>query len=532
MISSILQGTHGMVSSLRTVISFLAATAIVTATEVPSGPAEITLVDGRTLQAEVLFRHPHAELVILRSPTRTTVQSLPLAIIQTIKGRRSTATEHAARTLSADEERDLAANGLWGDAVGSGQIGAYAKQAWPEQPLVVWAKPGESGDAFDPGNWLDAHGKPLSELHWITDEALAQRRGVTARTFDGDVLLPAAATPYRVLQAGNRDNLPAFSVRHLTLESGTSYEVRYTITGNLWMKSGATLGAGTQTGGFGAGEANRHTFARFCEATAVAEPAWAYAHHISHWLRIDTGTASLEIIGFCGGPSDRVTLSKGTLVISENSSMKCGDRAAFFTAPGTTLILLDGAMLASPSPLKGGSGGNIMGTYGIAGNLFFGTPEKPLRRDLEFSACFYPEDRVNKKGNPSDRASGASWIFGPTSRAVIHSADPTTARVTFRPRDITTMPTNNISRELKSRYENRNKVRGYGPAKPGLWNEPSIPKGCYVLFRGATDFNGVVFDGFPAGGIIVDPAAAKAWKNVTYGPANKVPPAQLFQSLE
>ncbi|MCC5846924.1 MAG: hypothetical protein JJU29_02440 [Verrucomicrobia bacterium] len=488
--------------------------------------SDILLVNGGRIQGEILFKHPNAELLILRSERRGTVQSLPLEVLQAVRNPAGQISQvNPPRELTEEELLQFQRNGLWGDQAGPNQIGRYAEETWAPRPLIVWAHPGESGDAFDPRNWLDEKGEPMRESPW-TITGNDPREG----KWDGDILLPAADEAYRIIQSGNRDHLGAFSLRHLTVEKNASYEVQYTILGNLWMKDGGKLGHGTQTGGFGSGEGQRHTFARFCNWHHVREPHWAYAEYISHWVHFDQGRGSMEIIGHTGGPSDRVSLRSGTLVISENSSLICGDRAAFFTAPGSTLILLDGAKIANPSPLKGGSGGNIMGTYGIGGTLLFGTPEHPLQRDLIFSACLYPIDRLNKDSNPSDRASGASWVFGPESRLVTHSADPTRARVVFRPRDRATMPTLGIPMNLRGPYENRSGNQR-GPANPGLWEHPDIPKSPIILFRGNTDFNGVVFDGFAEGTILVSPAARRRWKNVSFGENNQASPEKLFKDL-
>ncbi|MDA3961397.1 MAG: hypothetical protein PF961_11450 [Planctomycetota bacterium] len=513
---------------------FLALTALLAlgaalgAVELPSGAATLTLVDGRDLNGEVLFQHPHVPAVILRSSSKSTVQSLPLAIIHQVAYAKKVVDCNPKRALSDAEAQTLSHNALWGDEVGPGQIGHYAKESWDQQAIAVWARPGESGDAFDPANWLDATGRPLTSLHWALDDDEATRRKMAPRMFGGDIVLPAAAEPYRVIQSGNRDHLPSFKLRHLTIEAGASYEVRYHVAGNLWLKEGALLGNNTQTGGIGAGEDNRHTFVRFCNYHDVREPQWGYAHHISHWGHWDAGTASIEVIGRGRASSDRVKLLSGTLVVSENSSLTCGNRAAFYTKKGTTLILLDGAMVGSPHVIQGGSGGSKMGTYGIDGDLLFGTNKHPLTRDLVFSACLYPLDRFKADSYPSERASGASYVFGKSSTVTINSIDPTTARVIFRPRDRATLPL--------SRYTVPKSVAGLtsrdGPAKPELYEHDGVPKGCIALFHGTTNFDGVVFDGFQPGGIVVDPAAAKRWRNVSFGEANLAEPKQLFTPLK
>lgn len=489
----------------------------------------VTFVDGVTLEADVLFQHPHAPLLVVRSPAHRTVQTFPLAEIQNYQIGGRTVNVSPARALTEDETIRRQRNGAWVDVAGPGQIGKYATETWEKKPLLVWARPGESGDGLSFENWLDETGKPLSKDPW-TREKTKDSRGreqPESGVFEGDILLPMSDRFYQVLQAGNRDHLGAFTLRHLTVEDNAEYAVRYTVTGNLWMKDGSKIGAKTQTGGLGSGDANKHTVARFCNWHDIErEPQWPYAKEISHWARIDTGDkGSLEVVGLTRGPGDRLTLDRGTVVVSTDSYLGCGNRAGFFTRPGTTIILLDGARIASHEAIQGGSGGNLMGTYGIGGTILFGTPEKPLTRDLDFSACLYPLDRLNRDATPSDRASGASWVFGPESHAIIHSADPSKARVVFAPR----------SRDLPLSGGPRDLLKAEGRVRlapdPAIWEHPDMPKGVIALFRGKTDFDGVVFDGFYEGGIIADPAASSKWKNVHFGDRNLAPPAQLLSPL-
>ena len=59
-----------------------------------------------------------------------------------------------------------------------------------------------------------------------------------------------------------------------------------------------------------------------------------------------------------------------------------------------------------------------------------------------------------------------------------------------------------------------------------------MPKGICAVFNGETDFDGVVFDGFYKGGIAVDPAARRKWKNVSFGDRNLGAPEELFRGLQ
>ena len=514
------------------IISPLAASAF-------AGEGTVHFVDGTSTRCDVLFEHPNAPRLVVRSLSGSTAQSFDLSVVARVESEGLTRTYHPARALTEAEQRRRERNGLWGDEKTARQIGRYADERWERKPLWVWRYPGRSGNGRDAGNWLDATGQPVTDSPWSDVEDRGSARRSVAHRIDGDVLLPGAEQGYAAIQPGNRDHLSAVELRHLTVESNADYRVRYTVTGNLWMKDGSSIGGGTQTGGLGSGEANRHTFARFCnyhdlpehKDAAPAGTRWAYAPGISHWVWIDTGEqGSLEVIGESGGAGDRLTLMRGTLVVSEDSYIGNGNRGSFFNQAGSTVILLDGARVGCPDPLMGGSGGAKVGTYGIAGTLMFGTPDHPLTRDLPFGACYYDRDRVSPDATPGQRTAGGSFVLGPTGRMVIHSADPARARVVFQPRS-KQLPVSQyqVSRDLWKYIDRRGKT--YYPAKPELWEHVTDRTGVAAAFRGETDFDGVVFDGFYEGGIYVDPAAAAKWRNVSYGDRNHAPPKQLFSDL-
>lgn len=503
----------------------------------PAGElATITLVDGDTLKAEFLFEHPNAPLVVLRSPQNRSVQSLPLAMIHTVEAEGEVKRYGERREFTEVERTTWQRNGAWPDMATNKQIGRYAGERWEARPVMVWAKPGATGNGLQAENWLDERGRPYGKGPWTRYAGEAGHvRGKPKYDgyFDGDVLIPSAAEPYAVVQPGNRDHLRGYKLRHLTVEANGSYQVRYHVQGNLWMKDGSQLGRGTQTGDFGAGEADKHTVARFCNSHEEPDPEfdrprWPYAPTVSHWMYVDTGPeGSLEIVGDTRGPGDRLYLTRGTLVVSEDSYLGNGNRAAYYARKGTRTILLDGARIGCPDRLLGGSRGKRGGTYAINGLLLFGTPDHPLTRDLPFGAALYPRDSMDKDGKSGARAYGAAYVLGESGRMEIHSADPTRARVIFRPRPLYAPVSQYvIPRDLWKYIDRRGKT--YYPPDPALWDQPEIPDGLAAIFRGETDFNGVVFDGFYKGGIFVDPAQRKQWKNVSFGENNHAPPEELF----
>jgi hypothetical protein len=462
----------------------------------------VEFVDGAKTECEILFKHPNCDRLVVRSLANSTLQSFDLNQVASINGQ----ANRPRRALSTEEKQERETNRLWADEVTAKQIGRYGKQTWEKQPVIVWAHPGESGDAMVGESWLDENGRPLKESPWEETEGENKKK---KRGFNGDVLLPAAATQYKAIQSGNRDLLKPYTVRHLTSERNASYNVRYTIAGNLWLKDGSDLGGGTQTGGFGDGKSNRQTFVRFCgmrwpgkkKRVSQDEGEWAA---LSHWVYLDPGPGgSIEVIGKSGGAGDRLTVQSGTLIVSENSYIGNGNRGSFYTMPGTTAILLDGAGVGCPDKIVSGANG----TYGIAGKLLFGAPEHPLQRDLRFEGCLFNLDALSPNATPSQRTAGASFVLGTTGEMVIHSADPKKARVIFCPRPATAPVGNYVMQ--KGRRQTPTQVT--------------------AVFAGKTTFNGVVFDGFYKGGIVVSPADRARWQNISFGNNNQGKPEELFQ---
>ncbi len=494
------------------------------AAAIPAGKGTVELVDGVKTDCEVLFRHPNASRLVVRSSANSTAQTLDIGQVHAVTVDGRTVTLSPRRPLTPEEKRLRETNRLWGDEAGAGQIGRYAKQRWPAKPLFVWAHPGKGG-AFDKAeNWLDETGKVCAASPWRKDTVEQRqqrdrrgRAGPETGELDGDVLLPAAEAQYAVDQPGNRDHLGAFRVRHLTVEANASYDVRYAIRGNLWMKNASMLGRGTQTGGFGSGESGWNTFARFCgrrwidqksaqrkRPGGAGESDWIA---ISHWVWMDTGEAgSLEVIGASGGAGDRLTLQRGTLIVAEDSYIGNGNRGCFYSMPGTTTILLDGAGVGCRHKVI--SRGRA--TYGIAGTLMFGTPEHPLRRDLRFPGCLFNPEDLMPSPSLGQRTGGASFVVGESGRIVIHSKDPKTARVVFCP-----VPAANPF----SQY-----------VMPPYAKGREMPKGVTAVFAGKTDFDGIVFEGFYEHGVLVAPEDRARWRHVFFGD-NLAEPAGLFAPL-
>lgn len=494
---------------------FLAVLTLLGSAPVFAGPTgTITFVDGTKTECEVLYKHPACDRLVVRSLKNSTLQTFPYAVIHSIEAAGKTKTYNDKRALTADEKAERETNALWGDEVAEGQLGRYAKQTWKDKPVMVWARPGETGTGLEPANWLDANGKPYTKSPWeemeLSDKKKGNSRYSKPARFDGDVLLPAADTQYSVLQPGNRDYLGEYEVRHLTIERNAAYRIRYTLHGNVWVKDGGDLGEGTQTGGFYGQD--KDTFARFCGLRWKHKKTGPEAAtvDISHWVHIKKGdTGSLEIIGETGGAGDRVTMMSGTLIISENSYLGNGPRASFYTAPGTTTIFLDGARAGCQHKVQR----DTRATYAFEGNVMIGTPEHPITRDFYLRCGLYEMENMKLKGaSVSTRGSGASLLLGEKGRLEVNSKDPKTARLVICP------------------FPEDTEYSSYAIGKRAKGRE--MPTGINAVLQGETNFNGVLFDGFHEGGIAVNSSAKGEWKNVQFGKANKASPEKLFQSLE
>ncbi|MEX1017031.1 MAG: hypothetical protein WDZ31_09825 [Phycisphaeraceae bacterium] len=505
------------------------------------GPHVLTLVDGQQTRGEVLFQHPNVERLIVRSGANRTVQSFPLSLLHMVTIDGETETYNPRRELTEAEKTTLERDGIWGDEAGPGQVGLYATEQWETRPLAVWRHPGTSGDVWESSNWLDENGEPFEEggPFFLLPEDQRQSGddlGIDRR-FTGDVLLPASDTRYDVIQPGNPDaygeGAPVASeMRHLTVEAGAQTRVRMVIRGNIWMKNDSMIHAWV-TMVLGSGDMNKHTFNRYCNYWYLPEPYWPYASIIGHLLFVDAGpTGSLEVIGYSGGAADRFDLISGTLVMSKDSYMGCGGRSSYTSARGTTTVMLDDARLGNSSPIKSDQQN---ASYAIGGTLMFGTPERPLTRDLLFGGTWYKEEWINPdRAEAHNRTRGASFVLGEHGRMVIHSADPTTARVVFRgwPKDQGGggLPGNlrQFRRETNVDWDQRISL----PPDPAMWESPDAPDGVAAVFLGETDFNGVVFDNFLKGGLVVRPGAPRRWRNVSFGENNHDAPEELIRYWE
>jgi len=444
------------------------------------GPGTVTFVDGESTRCEILLEH--AGRLVVRALDHSHAQSFDLATVHAVGVEGQPRRELNPRRELTDAERAARAAGpLWGNEVEEGRLGRYAEQAWEQGRLLIWREPGTSGSGLLGANWIDERGLPVFDT-------MAERPENT------DLLLPAAAQAYEVFGVPSAgDGEPTRRLRHLTVEANAFYNIAYWIGGNLWVKRGGNL-RGWQIGGLGSGDADEshHTFARFESKIGLG-----------HWCQIDTGEqGSLEVIGPCRGPADRVTLQRGTLIISRDSWLGDGVRSSFYTQPETTLILLQNAVAGSH---RAYSSNHRYATLGIGGTLMIGTPEMPITADMTLPLQVYPRDNIEPGASPSERTSGASLVIGETGRLEVHNADPANITVTFTRREP-------------------------GEEEKGWKEHKNAPDGLAAVMRGEVHLKGVEFNGFYEGGIIVEPEQRADWEHIRFGPDNFAEPEQLFRA--
>jgi len=461
------------------------------------GLGKVEFVDGLNTECEILF--PLGDRLIVRSKGNRTAQSFDLKSVHAvdIDGKR---TEYnPARPLTDAEQQLRQLNALWADVPGKGQIGNYGRQDCPKAPLMVWRRPGKTGSRFVGANWVDQTGRPYFQPPISTSSEGPD-------TPAADILLPAADVFYQ--SVGDR---PQWSCRHMTIENNAFFFLTYNIQGNLWMKDGSGMQA-PWFGMYSNTAPGVHRFLRF-DGMRIKRPSGKHPipervdsadRSISQWGRYQTGPdGTLEIIGthmvndhfFVGG--------EGKTIMSEESQMApLGSRAAFMIQPGATVVLLQDARIGVESSAMDHACVPVI----VSGTLEIGTPERPITRDMLFPVAGMEEDAINREPGENMRGSGVSLLVGKQGRLIMHTIDPTKARLVFKMHD---------SEKAKTRGKR--------------WGDP---KGIVLDFAGAAELDGVVFDDVLEEGIMVSPSTRAMWKNVSYGEHNLAAPEKLYWNLK
>jgi len=482
------------------------------------GVGTVEFVDGLKTGCRILF--PHAGRLIVRAAGNRTLQSFDLKSVHavTIGSRR---TEFSPRRPLNDAEKALRKqNPLWGDVPGKGQYGQYAKQEWPDRPVMIWARPGQSGACSVGSNWLDETGSP-----WF-DDPLVLSRSVTSDDPAVDILLPASDKRYAVTGSYSRGGDVSPLQRHLTIERNACYAAVYNLHGNLWMKDGSGLIGltGSKGGEFANNQPGLHRFLRFDGKLVPyrgggpnAAPIDSRDVVLAQFGYFSAGPGgSLELIGRIRSAADRLSIGgEGRVIISEGSELHEGSRSALWVREGAELVLLQDAFAGTEMTQQRPQ---CYASMIVGGTLRIGLPDKPIVRDMRFALSGVKKGLINPNPGFSVRSAGSSFVLGPRGRFVVHSADPKKARVIFTMHDSKRALARDAGYRAKA-----TKARDLS-----LW----AAEGVVCHFAGRTEIDGVLFDKMHPGGIVASPEARAKWRNVFYGKNNLAPPEELHSDLK
>ena len=367
---------------------------------------------------------------------------------------------------------------------------AYKTETWAKTRVLVWARPGQSGQMMDAANWLE-NGKPAAR----------------PPDRDTDIRLPAADKRYQV-KAGRRK-----AVRHVVIERNGfligQHRGECEIWGNIHVKPGGWVYYVSIRG-------PKHTFFRI-DGGEFPNPKnkTQYRHtsrgggrlnrtQISHKFQVcKYGEASVEFIGKFG-VSDEIMVQHGKMIIS-------GDlRWSGVTNKGA-LEVYDGGILELQSGCSIGpfQGTNKKRVFNIDvyrnGVVQAGSPERPLTSNA-YMLLGYGNN--HKPGFTGLYAAAGSQIR-------VYSANPAKAKLV-----ITSITSRKDFRDGKGR-------RVGDPAK-----KAEGVAGIAMQLAGDVQFDGVMFDYVSAGGIhLASPAMRKTWKNVSFGSHNAAKGEGLFSKL-
>ncbi len=459
------------------------------------GRGTVEFVDGLSTECEILF--PLGDRLIVRSKDNRIAQSFDLSSVHAVEIDGKRTENHPKRSLTPQEQRPREVNALWADVPGEGQIGNYGKQDWPAAPLMVWRRPGVPGSRFVGANWLDQTGRPYFEPPVHNDA-----KDVEAP--DVDVLLTAADDFYQVV--GDR---PQWAIRHMTIENNAHFFLTYNVSGNVWLKDGSGMQA-PWFGKYTNSKPGVHRFLRFDgkrsrRPNRAGEPPQrlhAADCTTSQWGCYQTGPGgTLELVG-TNRVNDQFRIAgEGKLIISEGSYLAPGPRACFAIQPEATVVLLQDARISLETTATQFGKASVW----VGGTLMIGTPGRPITHDMLFPVTGIEEEYIIRNPAGNIRTPGVSFLLGEEGRLVMHTADPTKARLVFKMHD------SERAREQGKR-----------------WGEP---KGIVLDFAGEAELNGVVFDNLLEKGLMVSPEQRAKWKNVSFGEHNLAEPDELYYDL-
>jgi hypothetical protein len=433
-----------------------------------------------------------ADRLVVYSPRLATLRSFPKRDVGSISksSRRAIAGMHT---------------GFWPDEPPkTGFEPPYTMEKWgPPKRLLVWRNPGETGRFDEPSNWLE-NGEPMTRMeahHYEVEKGRGvESRGDATLDAETDIIFPYAEERYGVKGVSHHQR-GSYLCRHLTVENNASFGHNLAGGfGNFWITREASFSGG----GCAVLRGTKHTFLSCGERRAKGtvsgpqEMAGIETKGFARkWiLRKDDPNVTMEVIGGVGSGDETHTL-RGTLVISENSSVLFGARCVYNVREEGVLQLQDGAVFSMI--------GNC--TYRpdmvIRGKLRAGSPERPIERDCYVGLGFKDvEDSLKNKHHA--RAPKEGLLASPGSEMLIFSKDPEKARLvfTFHGRE------GNGERGVPKHGEQRE-------------NYDALPRKMSMVLCGNALLNGVAFDYVRKGGIqLARPGLFRRWKNVVFGEHN------------
>jgi hypothetical protein len=464
------------------------------------------LVDGTKVEGQLAVQFDMDDHIIVYSPRLATVRSFLKRHVHalTVDGKREALNPKRELT---DEDRKLIGQVDWPDAPPSeGLKPAYTTEKWaPPRRLLVWARPGKSGDYFVVGNWIE-NGRPRTEEFTESGTYEATHYKFSASLSpDTDLLFPVSATSYQVRGAAHWKGRP-YVARHIAVENNALFQHNLGGGfGNLWVHDEASFNGG----GGAAFRGVKHTFLRVGKVRPLGEPVdtakldgptlgrkW--------FLRKDDPKASMEIIGTAVS-GDETHSVRGRLILSEGSTILFGPRCVFNVGEEATLELHSSSVFMM--------NGNCTYRPDISahGPILVGTPARPIEHDVIIGLGFKDrEDALKNKYHGNDPKH--SMIV---KRLHVHSADPRRARLVLQYHGRLGDGEHAVPEKKKD------------PEKHALYHK--LPRTVSVVFREPVELNGIVFNDFRKGGIVLANAEdRKKWKNVFYGERNAGTPDELF----
>lgn len=384
----------------------------------------------------------------------------------------------------------------------------FTKQAWPKGRLVVWAKPGTSGDKAG----LD----PWDAANWLVDGQPGTGDAEALMGPETDLLFPASDKPYTVQIREAHHGHASFKNqvwRHITVERGATFRggadaIGRKVAGNVWVKKGGSLyGQGSMTF-----IGSAHSFVRNDNAATSKEGVM-----ISQYFSFSRGQeGSVEYLGHVTC-LDEFKVLGSAVVVGRDSLLQPGRHAGPFIEKGGSLSILDGGAWGKwtddfDQPCLAVRDGIVQG----------GTAERPLKRHAWLLLGHKNHGAVPLKSGKDTipRTPGLVLLAGVLRS---HSADPAKACLVVS--SLHAQGNRNVTRGLVPPDEAKLKdeLTKKNPEMVKLWADfAKLPDGIDLFLGQGVTVENVRFDDLRAGGLLLpDPAVAQTWKGVSYGPLCK-----------